>query len=110
MVSSIDTQSVYKLSPTAIEGANGFNFKNVPANEKDQKLKESAKDFEAVFVNQFMETINSTVERSDFMSGGQGEDTFRSMLTQEMSKNIASSPTTSFGLAEQIYRQMKDRI
>ena len=77
---------------------------------KDEQLKKAASDFEAVFLNQFMETLDSTVEKSDFMHGGQGESTFKSMLTQELSKNIASSPSSSFGLAAQIYKQLKDKV
>lgn len=110
MVSSIDMQNVYKSNPTPAENISNFNFKNIPAEDRDEKLKKASKDFEAVFINQFMQTINSTVERSEFMSGGQGEETFRSMLTQEMATNMANSPTSSFGMAEQIYKQMKDRI
>lgn len=110
MVSPMDTQSIYKNSPTAAENISNFNFKNIPPEDRDAKLKKASKDFEAVFINQFMQTINSTVERSDFMSGGQSEETFRSMLTQEMATNMANSPTSSFGMAEQIYKQMKDRI
>ena len=33
--------------------------------------------------------------------------TFRPMLNQEIANNMASSPTSSFGLADQIYKQLK---
>lgn len=77
---------------------------------KDEELKKSAQDFESVFVNQFLEVLNSTVERSEEFSGGRGEEMFRSMMNGEIAKNIASNPQTSFGFAQQIYEQMKDRI
>lgn len=109
MIGPIDNQSVYRMN-SPINNLNNMNFKNIPAQDKDEKLKEAAKDFEAVFIHQFMETIDKTVERSDFLRGGNSENTFRSMLNQEIAKNTASSPSTSFGIAEQIYRQMKDRI
>jgi len=63
-----------------------------------------------VFLNKFLETINSTVERSEEFSGGRGEEMFRSMMNEEIAKNIASTPQTSLGFAQQIYEQMKDRI
>ena len=78
--------------------------------QTDEKLKKAATDFEAVFVKQMMDTMNSTVEKSDFLNGGSAEETFRGMLTEQYANNIASSPSTSFGLADQIYRQMKDNV
>lgn len=76
----------------------------------EDKLRKSAVDFEAVFVQQLLNTMDSTVEKSDFMRGGRGEETFKSMLNEQIAQNIASSPSTSFGLAEQIYKQMKEKI
>jgi Rod binding domain-containing protein len=76
----------------------------------DEKLKKTAQDFESVFVNQFLETLNSTVEKSEEFSGGRGEEMFRSMLNGEIAKNISSSTQTSFGFAQQIYEQMKNRV
>lgn len=87
----------------------GLDSKNIEKLE-DKKMMETAKDFEAVFIHRLLEIMDSTVEKSDFMHGGQAEDTFKSMLNEEISKNIASSPSTSFGLAKQIYEQMKERI
>jgi len=78
--------------------------------QTDDKLKKSAQDFESVFLTQFMETLNSTVEKSEEFSGGQGEEMFRSMLNGEFAKNISSSPQTSLGFAQQIYQQMKNRV
>lgn len=76
----------------------------------DDKLKKAASEFEAVFVKQLMDIMDSTVEKSDFLSGGNAEETFKSMLNEQMATNISSNPASSFGLAEQVYRQMKDNI
>lgn len=76
----------------------------------DEKLKKTAQDFEAVFLNKFLETMDSTVERSEEFSGGRGEEMFRSMMNEEVSKSISSTPQSSFGFAQQIYEQMKDRV
>ncbi len=76
-------------------------------NAKDEKLMESAKDFEAVFVSKFLETMDSTVERNGFLGDSNGEKIFRSMMFQEIGKDIASTPQTSLGFAQQIYDQMK---
>lgn len=77
--------------------------------KNDEKLMKAAQNFEAVFVNKLLEIIDSTIERNEgFMSGGRGEATFRSLLNSEVAKQISSTPQTSFGFAEQIYKQMKD--
>lgn len=106
MVNSIDIS-------TQIYNAQSNNLKNATSNitsvnnKDDEKLKKAASDFESVFVGQFLEMLDSTVEKSDFMHGGQAEDTFKSMLNQEIAKNISSNPRTSFGLAAQVYKQLK---
>jgi len=79
-------------------------------NQRDEDLKKAASDFEAVFVRQFLDLMDTTVTKSDFMRGGQGEEIFKSMLNEQVAQNIASTPSTSFGLAKQVYEQMKSRL
>lgn len=96
-----------------IQGKNLEQLKrnsNASVDKKDESLKQAATEFEAVFITQLLEIMDSTVEKSDFLRGGQGEETFKSMLNEKIALEIASSPTSSFGLAEQIYQQMKDRV
>ena len=105
MINPVDMNTTLQgLQFKKLEGLDGKSI----AKMEDKKMLETAKDFEAVFINQLMEIMDSTVEKSDFMHGGQAEDTFKSMLNGEISKNIASSPSSSFGLAKQIYEQMKE--
>jgi len=77
---------------------------------QDEKLKKAAGDFEAIFIKQFMDIMDSTVQKSEFMHGGRAEETFKSLLNEQIANNISSSPRTSFGLANQIYRQLKDNF
>jgi len=78
--------------------------------QKEEELKKAASDFESVFIRQFLDLMDTTVAKSDFMRGGQGEEIFKSMLNDQIAQNIASDPTTSFGLAKQVYEQMKNRL
>ncbi|OGH96700.1 MAG: hypothetical protein A2039_01745 [Candidatus Melainabacteria bacterium GWA2_34_9] len=98
--------SMFNLQGKKLEELSGADKNKMD----DEKLKKTAQDFESVFLNKFLETLNSTVERSEEFSGGRGEEMFRSMMNEEVAKNIASTPQTSFGFAQQIYQQMKDRI
>lgn len=77
---------------------------------KLDKLKKASCEFESVLLTQMFEIMDSTVERSGFLSNGKNEKMFKSLMFQEVSKNIASNPATSIGLAKQIYEQTKDRI
>lgn len=75
-------------------------------NSKDARLKDASENFEAVFVNQLLQEMDKTIERSELMHGGQGEEAFRGLFYQEISKNIASNPNSSFGLGKQVYEQL----
>ncbi len=101
--------TMFNLQGRKVEDMNTLTQLNV-TNNRDEDLKKAAQNFEAVFVAQFLETMDKTVEKGEFMHGGQGEETFKSMLNQEIALNISSNPRTSFGMAEQIYKQMKDKI
>ena len=107
MINPVDmTTTMFNIQGKKLEEMTGANRNNM----KDEELKKAAQDFESVFVTQFLETLNSTVEKSEEFSGGRGEEMFKSMLNGEIAKNISSSSQTSFGFAQQIYEQMKDRV
>ncbi|MEM0951575.1 MAG: rod-binding protein [Cyanobacteria bacterium P01_H01_bin.74] len=79
-------------------------------NNDEKALMEAAQEFESVFVHQMLEAMDKTIDRSDsFLSGGSAEDYFRSMMHQEMAKNI-SHGNNGFGLAEAIYKQMAGNL
>jgi flagellar protein FlgJ len=73
---------------------------------RDKKLKEAAQQFESVFIHQLLQTMDKTVQRSDFLRSGQSEDVFRDMFYQEIAKNIASNSSSNFGLGQQVYSQL----
>lgn len=103
--SEINT-AMFNLKGKNLEELSSFNLKG----KKDDELMKAAQSFEAVFVNQLLEIIDSTVERDEgFFTGGRGEEMFRSMLNQETATDIASNAQTSFGLADKVYEQMKNR-
>ena len=76
----------------------------------DEKLRKSAESFESVFLAKFLDIMDSTVEKSDFLHGGEAEKTFKSMLNQQIALDISSNPATSIGFAEQVYKQMKEKM
>lgn len=107
MMNPVDINTaMYNVQNKKLEELAGVN-KN---KKSDEELKKAAQDFESVFVNQFLETISSTVEKSEDFSGGRGEEMFKSMLNGELAKNISSNSQTSFGFAKQVYEQMKNKV
>lgn len=75
-------------------------------NPKDKKLHDAAQQFESVFVNQILQMMDKTVQRSDFMNGGQGEQVFRGFFYQEVAKSISKSPNANLGIGKLVYEQM----
>ena len=64
----------------------------------------AAKEFESVFISQFMGSMFSGIKTDDMFGGGQGEDMFRSLLTDQYSKQIEKRG--GFGLADAVTRQL----
>ena len=83
-----------------------------PSTHEEERLKKVAQDFEALFMNQLLTTMDKTVDREESMlsaggEGGGGENTFRGMMYQEMSTAIAKQPGAgaSLGLAKTVFAQ-----
>jgi flagellar protein FlgJ len=83
-----------------------------PAETDRKKLKKSAQEFEAIFLQQLLDAMDKTVQREgDVLGGGSAEETWRGMMNQEIARSMATRPGGSgFGLAEAIYRQMSARM
>lgn len=77
--------------------------------QKDkEKLIESCRQLESVFLNQIIEAMRSTVPKSDLFGNSFSDDVFQSMLDQEYSKSISESG--SLGLADIIYKQLSQNL
>lgn len=72
--------------------------------QSDKKLKAACKDMEAVFLNMMLTTMRSTVPKDSLLGDNNGEDIMKSMLDQELSKNMAQAG--GIGLADLMYRQL----
>ncbi|HEY4275367.1 MAG TPA: rod-binding protein [Rhizomicrobium sp.] len=64
----------------------------------------SAKEFEGVFIAQFLGSMFQGIPTDGPMGGGQGEEMFRSMMVNEYAKSIADKG--GFGLADSVSRQL----
>jgi len=64
----------------------------------------AAEDFEAVFIAQMMEPMFKGLRTDGPFGGGNGEMVFRSLMIQEVGKEIAGSG--GIGIADGVYREM----
>jgi len=88
---------------------NKLRMKNCNIKNKDEQLKEASQGFEAIFVTKLLNQLNnSTMNEGGFFGHSSAEKTFKGMLFQEIGKEVSKS--SSFGIADAIYNQMKDIV
>jgi flagellar protein FlgJ len=72
----------------------------------EQKLRGTAQSLQGVFVEQLFKAMRDTVPEDGLMSGGQGEEMFRSMLDQHVAELTPSQWKGPNSLGETIVRQL----
>lgn len=97
------------LSPDLVnDQAQIFNNIKAEKSTKEQ-LKKVSQEFESIFVTQMLTLMDKTVDKEGGIFGEESKylDTFKSYMFDEMGRQIAKNPATSFGFAKQIYEQME---
>lgn len=89
---------------------NTFNARmienNLKAKDREEKrLKQSCKDFEAIYIGLMLKSMRSTVPEDSLFGTSNQKEIFQSMFDQEIAKNIANSDKP-FGLGEMMYRKL----
>ncbi len=74
------------------------HFKNEAAMDK------AAKQFESVFISQFLGSMFAGIKTDEPFGGGQGEEMFRSMMIDKYADGLAAQG--GFGLASSVKAQM----
>jgi flagellar protein FlgJ len=72
----------------------------------EEKLRGTAQSLQGVFVEQLFKAMRDTVPEDGLMSGGQGEEMFRSMLDQHVAELTPSQWQGPNSLGETIVRQL----
>lgn len=63
-------------------------------------LKNSATEFESLFFEIMLKSMRDSIQKSNFIDGGNGEDVFQGMLDSEYSRVLASQGIT--GISDSI--------
>lgn len=86
----------------AIANANLIMEADARAVLKAQKLKKAVVDFEALFINEMLKNMRSTITKSGLLGDGMGEDVYTSLFDWEISKEMASG--RGLGLGEMLIK------
>lgn len=76
----------------------------VPHHASLDKIRETAEDFEAVFLAQMMKPMFEGIETDGPFGGGQAEHMYRDLMVEEYGKSIAKSG--GIGIADAVMREM----
>lgn len=80
--------------------------------DSKEQLRKAATEFESIFVTKMLSEMDKTVDHNNGLFGQESHyvDTFKSIVYQQMGRDIANNPRTSFGFADSIYRQMEKYV
>ena len=83
------------------------------AGDEKAQLRKAAQEFESIFITKMLQEMDKTVDREKgglFGNDNKYEEAFKGIVFQQMGHDMASNPRTSFGFADQIYRQMEHLV
>ena len=88
-----------------------YNRIKESGNNKEQ-LRKVATEFESIFITKMLSQMDKTLDHENGLFGQEQHyvDTFKPIVYQQMGRDIANNPRTSFGFADQIYRQMEKYV
>lgn len=84
--------------------AHGIAGAKLPSRKELAKIRQSAQEFEAIFIETMLKTMRDSVQKSGLIDGGNAEQMYQSMLDSEYAKQMASQGTS--GLAADIEKQL----
>lgn len=67
-------------------------------------LRRSAEEFEAVFVQTLLQTMDSGLKSDGTFFGGPSEEVYRGLMSEAVSKEVAHAG--GLGIADHIYREL----
>ncbi|MBL4615581.1 MAG: rod-binding protein [Magnetovibrio sp.] len=77
---------------------------SIPRNASLSKLRETAQDFEAVFLSQMMKPMFEGIQTDGPFGGGQAEQMYRDLMVDEYGKSIAKAG--GIGIADAVFKEM----
>lgn len=77
-----------------------------------EQLKKISKEFEGIFISKMFSLMDQTVDREGGIFGEETKyfDNFKSYMYNELGRELANNPRSTFGFAKQIYKQMENYV
>lgn len=76
--------------------------------KQDRELLQACQQLESVFLNKVLDSMRSTIPKSDIMGNSYALEVFNSMLYEEYSKEM--SRNGSIGIADILYKQLNQKV
>ncbi len=76
----------------------------LPATSDPEKARAAAESFEAFFIGQYLEQMFAGIRTDGIFGGGNAENIYRSLMLQEVGKNIAAGG--GIGIADSVQREI----
>ena len=102
-MSALSAPSIPSLSATPIDTV-GPTATSTAELLRRGKIKETAQKFEASFLSVMMQSMTAGMKTPEIGGGGAGEDMFKSLLSEEMAKQVVKSG--GIGVAATIQKEM----
>ena len=67
------------------------SLQNPPTDKADPKLRAACAEMESLFITYLLKEMRATIDKSGFISGGQAEEIFTSLLDVELSRKISAA-------------------
>ena len=102
----MDTMPIDPTLALNHNGISGLNKAQAMARNAmtEEKAREAAQEFEAVFITQFLETMTAGIEPDPMFGGGNAEKIFRSMINEKTAQSMAKNG--GLGLADAVYAEI----
>ncbi|WP_417517003.1 rod-binding protein [Minwuia sp.] len=75
-----------------------------PSNANERRARETAEDFEAVFLSQMLNHMNLGIDPDGAFGGGKGEEAYQSMVAEKYGEAITEMG--GIGIADSIYKEI----
>ncbi len=82
-------------------------LENLKVAKDDERLMETCRDFESIFVNMMLRQMKNTLPEGGLIEKSQATEIFEDMHMEELSKEMSKGE--GMGIAKMMYEQLKNR-
>ena len=101
---TMETETMQAISKQSARIHDMGKMRGAQRGMSNEKIDQTAEEFEAQFISQMLENMFSTVETNPVLGGGEGEDMYRSLLVDEYGKLLARAG--GMGVADHVKREL----